>query len=141
MENRQVVDVKMSVEYMSFSAHADAKGIMQLIQYCEPRNVMLVHGEAEKMRFLGEKIKEEFGINYFMPANGETCHIITPVRIPVDASLALLRDEAKVYNALPPDPKRVRLVHGVLVMRDNKVSLMNLDEMCSEVGINRHILK
>lgn len=25
-ENRQVVEVKMSVEYMSFSAHADAKG-------------------------------------------------------------------------------------------------------------------
>ena len=46
------VDVKMSVQYMSFSAHADAKGIMQLISYCEPRNVMLVHGEAEKMEFL-----------------------------------------------------------------------------------------
>ena len=42
----------MSVQYMSFSAHADAKGIMQLISYCEPRNVMLVHGEAEKMEFL-----------------------------------------------------------------------------------------
>jgi hypothetical protein len=27
---------------MSFSAHADAKGIMQLISWCEPKNVMLV---------------------------------------------------------------------------------------------------
>lgn len=33
----KVVDVKMSVQYMSFSAHADAKGIMQLITYCQPR--------------------------------------------------------------------------------------------------------
>jgi integrator complex subunit 11 len=41
-ENRQVVDVKMAVEYMSFSAHADAKGIMQLIQNCEPANVKIL---------------------------------------------------------------------------------------------------
>ena len=33
----QVTEVKMSVQYMSFSAHADAKGIMQLISWCEPR--------------------------------------------------------------------------------------------------------
>uniref|UniRef100_A0A8C7UZ98 Integrator complex subunit 11 n=1 Tax=Oncorhynchus mykiss TaxID=8022 RepID=A0A8C7UZ98_ONCMY len=32
MENRQTLEVKLQVEYMSFSAHADAKGIMQLIQ-------------------------------------------------------------------------------------------------------------
>ncbi|KAF6109180.1 integrator complex subunit 11 [Phyllostomus discolor] len=30
MEGRQVLEVRMQVEYMSFSAHADAKGIMQL---------------------------------------------------------------------------------------------------------------
>ena len=51
----------MDVEYMSFSAHADAKGIMQLISQCEPRNVLLVHGEADKMAFLKTKITQEFG--------------------------------------------------------------------------------
>ena len=51
----------MSVQYMSFSAHADAKGIMQLISYCEPRHIMLVHGEAAKMDFLKGKIQKEFG--------------------------------------------------------------------------------
>lgn len=55
------LDVKLSVQYMSFSAHADAKGIMQLISQCEPRNVMLVHGEAAKMDFLKNKIQQEFG--------------------------------------------------------------------------------
>ena len=55
------VEVKMSVQYMSFSAHADAKGIMQLISYCEPRHIMLVHGEAAKMDFLKGKIQKEFG--------------------------------------------------------------------------------
>lgn len=52
--------MKLSVQYMSFSAHADAKGIMQLIQHCEPKNVMLVHGEAVKMTFLRKKIMQEF---------------------------------------------------------------------------------
>ena len=42
--------VKLSVQYMSFSAHTDAKGIMQLLS-CEPKNVMLLHGESAKMDF------------------------------------------------------------------------------------------
>lgn len=45
---------------MSFSAHADAKGIMQLIRMAEPRNMLLVHGEAKKMEFLKDKIEQEF---------------------------------------------------------------------------------
>jgi len=55
------IDVKMSIQYMSFSAHADAKGIMQLIRQCEPKNILLVHGEAAKMEFLRKKIEQEFG--------------------------------------------------------------------------------
>ncbi|KAK1898834.1 Integrator complex subunit 11 [Dissostichus eleginoides] len=54
------LEVKLQVEYMSFSAHADAKGIMQLIRMAEPRNVLLVHGEAVKMEFLKGKIEQEF---------------------------------------------------------------------------------
>jgi len=54
----QLIDVNLKVEYMSFSAHADAKGIMQLINYCKPKNVLLVHGEAKKMQFLQQKIHE-----------------------------------------------------------------------------------
>lgn len=140
-ENRQIVEVKMSVEYMSFSAHADAKGIMQLIQYCEPRNVMLVHGEAAKMEFLKDKIKQEFHIDCFNPCNGETCTITTPVKIPIDVSLPLLKAEARKFNALPSDPKRRRLLHGVLVIKESTVCLMDVDEACKEAGISRHILR
>lgn len=57
--------MKMAVEYMSFSAHADANGIMQLINHCEPANVLLVHGEAAKMDFLRKKIMEEFSTYEF----------------------------------------------------------------------------
>uniref|UniRef100_A0A0K0E023 Integrator complex subunit 11 n=1 Tax=Strongyloides stercoralis TaxID=6248 RepID=A0A0K0E023_STRER len=74
----KMYDIKIKAEYMSFSAHADAKGIMQLIENVEPRNVMLVHGEAEKMKFLKKKITEEFNINVYMPENGEKL-IIKPI--------------------------------------------------------------
>lgn len=132
----------MDVEYMSFSAHADAKGIMQLIQNCEPRNVLLVHGEAAKMEFLKDKIREEFKIDCYSPANGETCVINTPLKIPVDCSLQLLKNEAKIYNAQPPDPKRRRFVHGVLVMKDGKLTLMDVENVFKEfAGINRHIVR
>ncbi|KAK7865953.1 hypothetical protein R5R35_005018 [Gryllus longicercus] len=140
-ENRQVVEVKMSVQYMSFSAHADAKGIMQLIQYCEPKNVMLVHGEAAKMEFLKEKIKKEFSLDCYTPANGETSIINTSLCIPIDVSLRLLKAESMKHNALPPDPKRSRVMHGVLVMKDSSTCLMDVDEACREAGINRHFVR
>jgi integrator complex subunit 11 len=35
IDNKQY-DVKMKVKNMSFSAHADAKGILGLIKHCEP---------------------------------------------------------------------------------------------------------
>lgn len=43
---------------MSFSAHADAKGILQLIRNVNPRNVMFVHGENQKMEFLKTKVEK-----------------------------------------------------------------------------------
>ncbi|RKO87534.1 beta-lactamase-like protein, partial [Blyttiomyces helicus] len=80
------VDVRMQVKNLSFSAHADAKGIMQLVRMCEPRNVMLVHGEAHKMAFLARRIKKELGIATTYPANGETVAIKTPGDVPVEVA-------------------------------------------------------
>jgi len=142
-KGKPLVEVKMSVQYMSFSAHADAKGIMQLISYCEPRNVMLVHGEAVKMEFLKEKIKQEFGIECYMPANGETATIKTPITIAASVSANLLRDEARRFDTRPDDRafKRPRLLHGVLVMKDNNLKLMDADEACKDLGITPHSLR
>jgi integrator complex subunit 11 len=105
---------------MSFSAHADAKGIMQLIQYCEPQNVLLVHGEGVKMEFLKQKIQQEYGIDCYMPANGESAYIPCKPVVPVDVSLSLLKKEMALYDTVgAPDPKRPCRMHGVLVMKDN----------------------
>ncbi|KAJ1984605.1 Integrator complex subunit 11 [Dimargaris cristalligena] len=83
LDNFNSIHVGLQVKNLSFSAHADAKGIMQLISQCEPRNVVLVHGEKTKMGYLKSKIMKEFGIPCFDPANGESIDIETSRAIPV----------------------------------------------------------
>merc|ERR1719492_752524 len=142
LEKGQVTEVKMSVQYMSFSAHADAKGIMQLISWCEPRNVMLVHGEGEKMKFLKTKIKAEHGIDCFMPANGETAVIPAKATVPARVTVSLLKSEAARYAVSPPDSKRARLLHGVLVMRaDGSLTLEEPEGVISQFGIQQHTVR
>ena len=86
LDKKTTVDVKLSVQYLSFSAHADASGIMQLIRQCEPKNVMLVHGEGSKMEFLKSQINEEFGLDCYMPANGQSVTIAMQPKVVIDVS-------------------------------------------------------
>ncbi|KAJ0064804.1 hypothetical protein NL108_015287, partial [Boleophthalmus pectinirostris] len=140
MEGRATLDVKLQVEYMSFSAHADAKGIMQLIRMAEPRNMLLVHGEAAKMEFLKGKIEQEFSINCYMPANGETATVMTNPSVPVDISLNLLKREMAVGGPLP-DLKKPRTMHGTLIMKENSLKLVSSEQALKELGLNEHQLR
>uniref|UniRef100_T1J0E4 Integrator complex subunit 11 n=1 Tax=Strigamia maritima TaxID=126957 RepID=T1J0E4_STRMM len=132
-EGRQVIDVKMSVQYMSFSAHADAKGIMQLIRQCEPQNVVLVHGEDTKMDFLKQKITQEFGIHCYKPANGETITIPTKPKIFIDVALKLLKENLKSTGSSH--------LHGLLVSKDNTLRLLDPEVATNELGINFHQIR
>ncbi|KAG7257817.1 hypothetical protein CRUP_018748 [Coryphaenoides rupestris] len=125
---------------MSFSAHADAKGIMQLIRMAEPRSMLLVHGEAAKMEFLKGKIEQEFSINCFMPANGETATVTTNPSVPVDISLNLLKREMSLGGLLP-DPKKPRTMHGTLIMKENNLRLVSPEQALKELGLSEHHLR
>ncbi|KAI8868463.1 Metallo-hydrolase/oxidoreductase [Ramicandelaber brevisporus] len=83
LDQFNVIQVNLKVECLSFSAHADAKGIMQLIRQSGARHVVLVHGEKQKMGFLQGKIEREFGIPCSYPANGESCKIETRLKTPL----------------------------------------------------------
>ncbi|CAI8050141.1 Integrator complex subunit 11 [Geodia barretti] len=129
--DKKMVTVRLSVQYMSFSAHADAKGIMQLIRQADPANVMLVHGEAAKMDFLRQKIMQEFGVHCYMPANGEMVSIATKPMISVDVSRSLLkRTQEQIHSPLAKKLCPVRgsaTMSGLLVMR-NEVRSLNTPE-------------
>eukprot|EP01104_Vermistella_antarctica_P013832 TRINITY_DN4257_c0_g1_i1.p1 TRINITY_DN4257_c0_g1~~TRINITY_DN4257_c0_g1_i1.p1 ORF type:complete len:628 (+),score=142.44 TRINITY_DN4257_c0_g1_i1:279-2162(+) len=94
------VEVNCKVKYLSFSAHADAKGIMQLIRQTDPRNVMLVHGEKKKMQFLKQQIRTEFNVPCYCPANGETVDMEVVHSIPIDISNNLM-DHQFYKDAVP----------------------------------------
>ncbi|XP_049852063.1 integrator complex subunit 11-like [Schistocerca gregaria] len=93
LDKKTKVEVKLKVQGISFSAHADAKGILQLIEQCRPKNVMLVHGEKEKMQFLKERIEDELGISCYNPANGEVAVINLKPPVPVDLSKTFIKEQ------------------------------------------------
>jgi hypothetical protein len=90
----------MQVKNMSFSAHADARGIMQLIRTCKPRNVVLVHGEAQKMTILKSRIIREMGIPCFDPPNGMLQHLESSWDVPVRIEDGLLEESLRVLEKL-----------------------------------------
>ena len=128
--DKGTITVNMVVEYMSFSAHADAKGILQLIKNCSPKNVVLVHGEDRKMAFLMEKINEQFHIPSFKPANGEQ------ISIPCDLEVyAVMSQEA--YQATRNNGKHF---DGMLIEEKNQLKLLSKAEAEALLELKPHIL-
>eukprot|EP01118_Nematostelium_gracile_P013732 TRINITY_DN521_c0_g1_i2.p1 TRINITY_DN521_c0_g1~~TRINITY_DN521_c0_g1_i2.p1 ORF type:complete len:521 (+),score=108.64 TRINITY_DN521_c0_g1_i2:319-1881(+) len=132
IDKKTSIDVKCSVVNLSFSAHADAKGIIQLIRQSQPKNVMLVHGEKLKMHYLKLKIEAKFKINCYDPPNGVSITIPTSLHVPVNVSLGLLKRvralgplettldvPLKKLKALPQN----NTLHGILLMNGHHKSL------------------
>lgn len=94
----KVVNVKMQVYNMSFSAHADSKGIMELLSHLEAKNVILVHGEKEKMRQLSLKIKEQLQVPCFYPPNYSVTKIVTEPKVMVYISASLVNRINQMYQ-------------------------------------------
>ncbi|KAJ9049124.1 hypothetical protein DSO57_1027909 [Entomophthora muscae] len=129
LDSNTKLHVNLQVKLLSFSAHADAKGIMQMIRQVEPKHVILVHGEKSRMNILRSRVMGELGIPCFDPANGTTVKIQCSQAIPIEISQALL--EATLLDAsdkLPTldgastslksmVPSREIPIKGVLVMK------------------------
>lgn len=164
IDKKTVIDVKCQVINLSFSAHADAKGIMQLIRLANPLNVMLVHGEKGKMfavfllsfidsfrQFLKQKIIDKFKIPCFDPPNGTTVVIKTDYSIPILLSSSLLNQlSADSKASIEPASKKQKhtsnttnslsipvQIHGVLLLSSTHTSFNNsVDSMNNETQTN-----
>ncbi|KAG0572445.1 hypothetical protein KC19_VG095700 [Ceratodon purpureus] len=86
LDKRTQLDVRCQIQQLSFSAHTDAKGIMDLVRHVAPKNVVLVHGEKPKMIVLKNKISTDLGIPCYDPANLETVEIASRCAVKVRAS-------------------------------------------------------
>ncbi|ORX94047.1 hypothetical protein K493DRAFT_315677 [Basidiobolus meristosporus CBS 931.73] len=159
VDNFTTIHVNLQVKNLSFSAHADAKGIMQLIRQCEPRNVILVHGEKSKMGFLQTKITKEFDISCYYPANGTSLTIETNNVATVDISVELMKKHLEMSRTLTTDlfnssnpverqsaisqlrPKQKVPIQGVLVYNKGKPDrLISRDEFVNNAQEHSHQL-
>lgn len=139
--DKQTLEVRMRVEYLSFSAHADARGIMQLISQCRPGHVLLVHGEASKMEFLKSRIESETKLPCSMPANGEIALVSTRphfnVRAPTDMLKKVL-EEQSTLNRLSKQSKSFQ--GGILLKPDSEPLLLDRKTALESVGLRQHTM-
>jgi cleavage and polyadenylation specificity factor subunit 3 len=61
--------VRCSLKWVSFSAHSDYRQTSEFVQRLNVNHVVLVHGEANLMRRLAAKLKEEFNCGVYTPQN------------------------------------------------------------------------
>ncbi len=74
----QQVCVQARVEKVGLSAHADGPQLARLVDHLKPRQVVLVHGEAEARQALGQELETRCPV--YLPANGETWEALPPPR-------------------------------------------------------------
>lgn len=72
-DNGQTLQIKMSIEYISFSAHADMTQTKEFIELVKPKLVVLVHGEKHEAMKLRKELENYFGdkIIFKAPSNWE----------------------------------------------------------------------
>merc|ERR1719187_1442581 len=93
-------------------------------------------------KFRKAKIKDEHGLECYMPANGETAIIPAKPSIPAKVSVSLLKQEASLYSQNPPDNSVTRLLHGVLVMKpDSSLAILDPESVNSEYKMGVHTVR
>lgn len=141
---------------MSFSAHADSRGILQLINQCKPKNVIMVHGEPSKMKVLSEEIRKVFDIDCYDPPNGGTVIIPTENFATVELSSRLTERafhpqifDPMTYHCPPKTPildfdgiskigSSVAEVEAVAQFRPGKLpKILDVDEAYEVQGLKR----
>jgi len=94
----QEIQVKMQVENLSYSAHSDARGIMELVQQSGALNVVLVHGSKANMDGLKKTITKELRIPCYTPPTGVAVNINADKRITTSVSKEYLDTYSNKYN-------------------------------------------
>ncbi|KAI4469267.1 cleavage and polyadenylation specificity factor family member [Holotrichia oblita] len=110
----QKLPLKMSVDYISFSAHTDYQQTSEFIRILKPPHVVLVHGEQNEMSRLKAALQREYEDD-----PNTTMHLYNPRN--THAVELYFRGEktAKVMGTLAVDrPKPGNTISGILVKRN-----------------------
>jgi len=104
------ITMKMSSDYISFSAHCDYKQTVEFVKSITPNQVVLVHGDPSKMGELKKELNKQFPgmVNVLTPKNCETIKFSFKTHMKAKA-IGKLADELNRYilekaNAMIKDP-------------------------------------
>ena len=131
-------DVKCNVRALSFSAHADYRGIVSLMKNTTPQQVVLVHGECAKMRALRRKVEREAGLAVSIPANAcpirVACGKVEALQVPV----AMLARDGTVSRVQVDETSRKLGFFAASIERSG--SCWCNDESWEELHYQLHVL-
>lgn len=117
--NGQKMPLKMTVDYISFSAHTDYQQTSEFIRALKPPHIVLVHGEQNEMSRLKAAIEREYEgedvtMDVYNPANGHA------------VSLKFRGEQlAKVMGSLAVEkPIPGQKISGILIKRNFNYHLL-----------------
>lgn len=128
--NGQRIPRRMSVDYISFSAHVDYTQNSRFIDEVKAKHVVLVHGELKNMSGLRAALKSRYSdreedVQIYMPRNCE----------PLYLSFRAERT-AKVIGSLASQPaKPDRPIDGLLVAKDFSYTVLAPDDLTEFTGL------
>lgn len=117
----QKLPLKMSVDYISFSAHTDYQQTSEFIKLLKPPHVVLVHGEQNEMSRLRAALQREnpTGLTLHSPRNTQAIQLTFRGQ-----------KTAKVMGSLAlQDPVPGLQLQGVLVKRNFNYHLLSPDDL------------
>lgn len=121
----RVIPMNCTVEYISFSAHADFVGTSGFVEKLVPPNIVLVHGEKNEMMRLKSALNKKFSDpkiyhpNIFTPANMQ--------------EIVLEFKGEKIAKAIGglacEQPQNGKVISGLLVEVDSQTHLMHKEDL------------
>uniref|UniRef100_A0A7M4EHD5 Cleavage and polyadenylation specificity factor subunit 3 n=1 Tax=Crocodylus porosus TaxID=8502 RepID=A0A7M4EHD5_CROPO len=125
----QKLPLKMSVDYISFSAHTDYQQTSEFIRALKPPHVILVHGEQNEMARLKAALIREYEDN-------DEVHIEVHNPRNTEAVTLNFRGEklAKVMGSLADKkPEQGQRISGILVKRNFNYHILSPCDLSSDV--------
>ncbi|OWZ11848.1 Cleavage and polyadenylation specificity factor protein [Phytophthora megakarya] len=121
----RIIPMNCTVEYISFSAHADFVGTSGFVEKLTPPNIVLVHGEKNEMMRLKSALNKKFNDpKVYHPS------ISTPANMQEIVLEFKGEKIAKAIGGLASDqPKNGTVISGLLVEVDSQTHLMDKEDL------------
>ena len=123
----EIIEVKCEVYYMSFSAHADQKGLLQLINNITPKNLMLIHGDFEAMKKFKEICQTQIPAKIITPENKEN---VSFNESPKYEQVSIRRDLLNVLETLEKIKNiKIKNININNIVYNNKKNIFSLKKI------------